>query len=379
MQMKKLIIAAIFLAVATGSALADVVNSKGKATVKYTEPKASPETKEKAVFAAQMKAVEMFYAEAGDAQAENLDAIRDKIQADPERFILESTVLQEEDKPENRQYTVVVRVALNGSNLRNALKKVSATGTATATDRSQLAFIFISRQVDTQTTYDARVTKRAIASEKGEGSGSISERGTEGESIKKSQISTNSTTKVKASYAAERAVTVETGGSTMQRSGTSTWKLIPSQNLNTVVSQIFKTSGYRVVDAQMVEPLTNGKLKVEAIENDYKSGNDLKSATLQNAVTGMRVAGVRYFAIGTLDVGQVTVDNASGLQRVAVTVNAKVIDVGQGIPESVAVAGPSQYAGIGPTEDEARTNALKLAAQNVSRELTSQLANAGLR
>jgi hypothetical protein len=378
MQIKKLAVTAL-LALCAHGAFADVVSSKGKATVKYTEYKANAETRDKALFNAQMKAIEAYYAEEGDSQAENLDAIRPIIKQDPDRFILESTILQEEDKSDLKQYTVVVRVSLNGSNLRNTLKKVSATGTTPAGDRSQLVFIFISRQVDTQTTYDARVTKRAIVSDKGNASGETSEKGTEGESVGRSQISTNASTKSKASYSNERAVTVETGGSSVARSGTSTWKLIPSQNLNQAVTQIFKTSGYRVAEAQFVEPLTNGKLKVAAIESDYKSGNDLQSVTLQNAVSGLRNAQVRYFALGTLDVGAVGIDPASGMQRVSVTVNAKVIDVGQGIPESVAVAGPVQYSGVGPTEDEARTQALKLAAQSAARELTSQLANAGLR
>jgi hypothetical protein len=378
MQITKLVLAAVF-ALCTGSAFADVVTSKGKATVRYTEYRANAETRDKAIFNAQMKAIESYYAEEGDSQAENLDAIRPLIKQDPDRFILESTVLQEEDKSDLKQYTVVVRVSLNGSNLRNTLKKVSVTGTTSTGERSQLVFIFVSRQVDSQTTYDARITKRAILSDKGKASGETSEKGTEGESIGRSQISTNASTKSKANYSAERSLTVETGGSSVARSGTSTWKLIPSQNLNQVVTQIFKTSGYRVAEAQFVEPLTNGKLKVAAIESDYKSGNDLQSVTLQNAVIGLRNAHVRYFALGTLDVGAVGIDPASGMQRVSVTVNAKVIDVGQGIPESVAVAGPVQYAGVGPTEDEARTQALKLAAQNAARELTSQLANAGLR
>lgn len=378
MQISKLIFSAL-LALSTNMALADVVDSKGKATVNYTEKKVNPETKVKAQLNAQMKAVEAYYAELGDAAAENLDAIFAKIKENPDRFILESTVLQEEDKPDSHQYTVVVRVSLNGSNLRNALKKISATGTAPAGDRSQLAFIFVSRQIDAQTSYDARVTKRAIVSDKGSAESSSSEKGTEGESIRKSQVSTNASTKTKAAYTAERAVTVETGGSSVARSGTSTWKLIPSQNVSQAVTQIFKTSGYRVAEAQFVEPMTNGKLKVAAIEADYKSGNDLQSITLQNVVAGLRIAQVRYFALGTLDVGQVGNDPATGLVRVSVTVNVKVIDVGQGIPESVAVAGPVQYAGVGPTEDEARTNALKLAAQSATRELTSQLANAGLR
>lgn len=378
MQIIKLIVLVVAV-LYTNISLADVVSSKGKATVKYTEQKATPETKDKALFNAQMKAVEMYYAEAGDAEAENLDAIRPKIKEDPDRFILESTVLQEEDRPDNHQYTVTVRVSLNGSNLRNALKKASAIGTTPVGERSQLAFIFVSRQIDTQTTYDARVTQRAIVSDKGVATGSTSERGNEGESIGKSRVATNAVTKSRAGYAAERQVTIETGGSSVARSGKSTWKLIPSQNLSQVVTQIFKTSGYRVVEAQYIEPMTNGKLKVASIEGDYKSGNDLKSSTLQNIVAGLRVAQVRYFALGTLDVGQVGEDPATGLQRVSVTVNANVIDVGQSIPETVAAAGPAQYSGVGPTEDEARTNALKLAAQSATRELTSQLANAGLR
>ena len=36
------------------------------------------------------------------------------------------------------------------------------------------------------------------------------------------------------------------------------------------------------------------------------------------------------------------------------------------IPDTVATVGPVQYAGLGPTEEEAQTNALKLAAQKRS-------------
>ena len=109
MQISKLIFSAL-LALSTNMALADVVDSKGKATVNYTEKKVNPETKVKAQLNAQMKAVEAYYAELGDAAAENLDAIFAKIKENPDRFILESTVLQEEDKPDSHQYTVVVRV-----------------------------------------------------------------------------------------------------------------------------------------------------------------------------------------------------------------------------------------------------------------------------
>jgi hypothetical protein len=44
----------------------------------------------------------------------------------------------------------------------------------------------------------------------------------------------------------------------------------------------------------------------------------------------------------------------------------------------VATVGPVQYMGLGTTESEAQTNALKLAAQNASHDLISQLTNAGI-
>jgi hypothetical protein len=45
---------------------------------------------------------------------------------------------------------------------------------------------------------------------------------------------------------------------------------------------------------------------------------------------------------------------------VAVTVNAKLLDISQTIPDTLASVGPVQYAGVGPTEDEARNNASSL-------------------
>jgi len=377
MQIAKIALTLIIFS--AGIAHADVVSSKGKASVTYSDTQATPETKTKALQAAQMNAIDFYYAEAGDAEVENLDAIREKIRSDPDRFILDTTVLNELDDPASHKYTVTVRVSLNGSNLRLALRSASAVGTTTTGERSQLAFIFLSRQVDTNTTFDARVTKRAVVSDQGDASKATQQAGTEGEVIKKSQVSTNASMKATESHDTEQTATIESGGASLVRSNATTWKLIPSQGLGDVVTQIFKTSGYRVAEAQFVEPLSGGKLKVAAIEGDYESGNDLRSATLQNVVEGLRTADVRYFALATLDVGQVGVDPTTGLKRMVVTVNAKVLDVGQRIPESVAVAGPTQYAGVGPTEDEARTNALKLAAQSAARELTSQLANAGLR
>ena len=358
--------------------MAQVQQARGKATVTYQGKTASPDDKAKANQAAQLKAVEFYYAEAGQSEAENFDAVRDKILANPDRYILESTVLAEQDSTDNKQYTVTVRISLNVANLRNAEKSNSAVARTGRANKSPLVFVFVSRQVDSTKSFDAHVFKRVDESVKGGASAATSQSGTEGEAIGRSQIKTNSSTSSQTKAAANLSHTVETGGSTVKRSSESSWRLIPSANLNQVFTSTFTQAGFKVMEAAFVEPYTGGHFKVSTIQDDYKSGSDLKSATLQSLVAGMRTAQIPYIALGTLDVGMADKDPSTGLMRVGVSVNAKILDVTQTIPDTIATVGPVQYAGLGPTEDEARTNALKLAASNAARELTSQVTNLGV-
>jgi hypothetical protein len=335
--------------------------------------------KAKALQNAQLKAVEFYYAEAGESEAANFDAMRAKIIENPDRYILETTVLAEDDNAASKAYTVSVRVSLNVANLRNDIKAGSAVGKATRSERSALAFVFVSREQDSEKAYDTRVTQRADLSEKVDASVAQAGKGTEGEKIGRGQISTNESRTDTVSASRNRSVTLETGGTRTRRASESTWRLFPSANLNQVFTQTFTRAGFKVNEASLIEPYTGGKFKVSMVENDYKAGNDLQSATMQGITQGMKNAQIPYIALGTLDLGLADTDPQTGMQRVAVTVNARVLDVTQTIPDTIASVGPVQYAGTGPTEAEARTNALKLAANNAARELTSQLTNLGLK
>lgn len=379
MQVIQKIIVWLSLTLLAAAAGAQVQQARGKASVSYAGKAATPEDKAKANMAAQLKAVEFYYAEAGQSESENFDAVRDRILANPDRFILETTVLSEEDNAERKQYTVSVRVALNVANLRNAVKANSAVVRGGPAGRSPLAFLFVSRQVDSTKTFDDRVFKRIDEAGSAKGSASSAEKTTEGEAIGKGQVSTNASTSSSAAASFQRSRTVETGGSTVRRAAESTWRLLPSANLAQVFTSSFARAGFKVSEAAMVEPYAGGHFKVAAVESDYKSGMDLKSATLASVVNGMRTAQIPYVALGTLDVGMTDRDPSTGLMRVSVTVNAKILDIGQAIPETIASVGPVQYSGVGPDEDVARTNALKSAATNAARELTSQVTNLGVR
>jgi len=375
MQVIRKLLVAIFAAAVALSAVAQVQRAAGKATVAYPGKSATPEVKAKALQNAQLKAVEFYYAEAGESEAANFDAMRQKIIDNPDRYILETTVLAEDDNAGSKAYTVSVRVSLNVANLRNDIKAGSAVGKASKSERSALAFVFVSREQDSEKAYDTRVTKRVELTDKIDAAGKKT--GTEGESIKSNQISTNESATLNASVTRSR--TVETGGTRTRRASESTWRLFPSANLNQVFTQTFTRAGFKVKEAALIEPTTGGKFKVAMVENDYKAGNDLQSSTMQAIAQGMKNAQIPYIALGTLDLGLADTDPQTGMQRVAVTVNARIFDVTEPVPDTIASVGPVQYAGVGPTEAEARTNALKLAANNAARELTSQLTNLGLK
>ena len=383
MQIMRKFFLAFLVLVACAGVQAQVATARGKASVVYEGSvfgsKATPEIKAKALKDAQVKAVEFYYAEAGQSESANFDAIRDRVFANLDKFILDTTVLDEQDQTDKRMYTVTVRASINVAQLRNAVKSSSPTQATAKGDKSKLTFLFVSRQVDSEKTFDDRVYQRVDRGVKVDATSSDARRGKEGESVGAKQVATNANKSRTASFEGKRTDTIETGGSTTRKASESTWRIFPSANLNSVFTGIFATAGFKVLEVGFVEPYTNGLLKIKNVENDYKSGNDLDPATLRDVVRGLQAAQVPYLAFGTLDVGLTDTDPATGLQRVAVTVTGKILDLSTGIPESISTVGPIQYAGVGPTEAEARGNALKKAADSAARELVSQLTNIGVR
>jgi hypothetical protein len=350
----RLFFLSVLLAVGFASS-AETVTAKGQATIKYEtslfSSKVSPEDKSRALSLAQFKAVEKYFAEAGDSQTENLDAIRAKIKADPERFILETAILSEEDRPDMKQYSITVRTTLNASQLRNALKSTSAVGSADKGDKSKLTFVFVSRQTDSAQSFDDRVYQTA--------------------EIKGRVKETKNSVDVR--------VSTETGGSTTRKATKKTFAIFPSNYLKSVFNGVFASAGYKVVDAAFLEPASKGLFKIKNVENDFKSGNDLQPQTERDIVIGLQNAQVPFIAYGTLDVRLSDTDPATGLFRVSVAATGKLLDAREATPVTVAEVGPIQSAGLGPTEEEAQTNALKNAANKVAKELLSQMTSAGIK
>lgn len=389
MQMIKYLLVVVLAALAA-QVSAQVHQARGQYMLSYKDSvsmfgrkEAPAEIKQKVRQEAALRAVEAYYAEAGQSESANFDSIRGKILENPGRYILDTTVISETDNTQDFQYSVVVRASLNVANLRNAVQSSSTVAKAAASEKSALSFVFVSRQVDSTKSYDDRVFKRQDNSATFSGSrqdrDAISEKTSEGESIKRAQVNTHGSASQEVdrsvNISAKSTVTSETGGSTVSRANESTWRVIPSANLNQVFISQFSQAGYDVIEAAMVE---SEKFRVSEIEADYKSGTDLQPKTLRSIAAGMKEAQIPYIALGTLDVGFPAKDPQTGLVRVSVTVNAKVWDVTRPIPRTRVAVGPVVYSGVGPSEDEARGNALKSAATSASQELSSRMTTMGL-
>jgi hypothetical protein len=373
---RTLLLALLLLSVPLGVS-AQIVNARGMGSTAYSMY-LNADDKAKALENAKINAVERYFAESGDAESQNFDKIRPTVQAKLNDFVLGTTVLSEEDSSDTKKYTVVARVELNIPRLRNALKSASTVGSKGA--YSSLTFLFVGRQAASVRNYDARTSSTTnTTSTSSQAAVSSSLKGKVDETVTPGSVEIASSFEGERSDTARSARTVEKEGSTTQNAADVSWRIVPTNYINTTVSGIFASAGFDVVDAAFIEPETDGLLSIKAMQGDYTSGNDLQPQTLRNVAAGLQKAGVPYMALTTMDIGIRDKDAATGLTRVHVTVTGKVLDLRGRFPRTVSSVGPVQYAGTGTTEDSATTSAMRQAAMAASRELVSQINTVGVR
>ena len=372
--MKKLVILLVGL-IFSVTCFAQVVASKGVGTASYGWSLSSGD-KEKAYRAAQVSAVERYFAEAGEAEAENFEAIQPKVEENLDKFLLSTTIINEQNQESAKKYSVSVRVEINVAKLRNALRGSSATAKATASgaEKSQLVYVFIGREAASVRSYDARVVQRVEVSDDRSVEHSASVKGNEGEKISGGNVGTSASRSGKANANFKRSVSVEKGGSTTRKADETSYRLLQMNNYKTSITSVFSQGGFNVADPEFV--LEDRELK--AVNQDFSAGNDLSPSTIRSVVGSLRKNQIPYLVLATLDVGAPLEDPATGMQRVAVSVTARVLDISGNLPREVASVPAVQYAGLGVDNASAQGKALKDAAIAAAREVISRLNAAGI-
>lgn len=353
-------------------AFAQVASAKGMGSVDYAG-KLRPEDRKEAQQKAAMAAVETYLAETNVAKVKIFAARRQEFAGKLDQLVLGSTILSDNDDKASRRYTVVVRADINAALLRAELDGGSATASSSQSQRSLLTFLFMSRQQDTAQSFQDREYRRVDAKGSARSSSSQSMSTVEGEKIGRGSIGTSDAVRSSSSASGNASAAVESGGSTTRRSDRISWKVANSNEINTAMTGVFSSAGYEVVEAEYVEAESRGLLSVARVRKDFSDGNDLSADTMRATANGVRAADVRYLAVGTMDIGMRDTDPVSGNVRVHVTVTGKVLDVSGRFPRTVSSVGPIQFAGLGPDESVARTNALTLASEKAAQTMVDEL------
>jgi len=380
MQINKLLVATILLA-ASGLAWGQSTTSKGVANAVLDGP-LTPEVKIQTVREAGINALDRYFSQTNQAKAKNYQLIRDDIIGNVDQYILSVAILSEDidGKPldeagdvEVGLYTIVVRADIDINRLGNELKSQSVTANTATADKSYMTMLFVARQQVSVQSFDDKVYKRTDTNAQLDMSGNMNNSITESENIRSDSVTLNDSREVSGQANVNSTVAVTTGGSTTAKADVVKWDLMTTSEMDAAMEGVFSLAGYEVVPAVFLEEESGGLVNIEAIRNDYRTGNDLSSETLRNTAKGVRVAEVPYLALGTLDVGMKSTDPATGLVRVNVTVTGKVLDVSGRFPKTASSVGPVQIAGLGQNATVARTNALSKAAETAARQLSDEL------
>lgn len=354
-------------------AFGDTVSSKGMATVSFSGSSPTAAQHEDALRLAKINAVERYFSETNSAQLKNYELVRSKIADHIDDYVLSFAVLSDEPDKAAKQLSIVIRADLNTIRLNNTLQASSAVSNTAEAQRSLLTFVFVAREQQSVQSFNDKVYKRTDTHSANQASSDNSHQGAEGEKLSKHDIQTHEQERRNAADVADTSESTTTGGSVTKKGDAVEWRVTPAAEINSVMTGVFSNAGYEVVEAEYLEQESNQLLSIAAFRADYSKGDDLSPATLRNAVKGAQAASVPYLAIGTLDVGVHDVDPTTGLTRVYVTVMGKVLNVTGRFPKTVSSVGPVQFAGLGPNETVARTNALKMAAENAANQLMNEL------
>lgn len=370
--MKKLVFA-LCTALFALNCQAQVVTVKGVGSVSY-QKKLTPVDKDKALQIAQVAAVERYFAEAGEAESQNFDAIEGTVKANLDKFILESAILNEQDIPGLNKYSVTLRVSLNVPKLKNAIKASTATAKTSNADKSQMVYVFVARQVASVKAFDDRVVKRAEVTQDASFNASVNKKGSDSESVKGNSVTTKGGKEIAVKASRTESINVETGGSTTRRADDVGYRLLSMGNQKTATTSVFSQAGFAVADPEFVL----GDNDFKAVNDDYSKGNDLSPSTMRGVVKSLRANNIPYLVVATFDVNEAQQDSATGLQKVGVSVTGRVLDLTSGLPREIAAVAPVQFFGLGPDNASATTKALKEASLSAAKEVVARLNAAGI-
>jgi hypothetical protein len=356
-------------------------NAKKKgAVVEQVVVGASARDKEIALRNARLNAIKSYFDDRGQAGLKNFERIKDKINEmlDSDDIIRSAVILNEKD--ESGRYTVTISVVISEGALNLLIEQVSAVGTAFKSQKSDIVYLFIGREVETVRQIGPTVTTGTSAKAEGMAASKAEVRAAseakEGERVTASQTSTTAERREKAEarIEAERRDSVEvktektTSSETVIKRDQVSYKLLPMINYLSNITNVFTQAGF-----DPIEPAEVIGDYLSFVNSDYEKGNDIDAGTYKAMTGKLRDADISYLVLAVLDVGTPEIDPATGLNSVVVSASVRVIDVSSRFSREVASVPVYQRAGRGTSVSEAQKNAISASSQHAAREVVERL------
>lgn len=348
------------------SVFAELSNMKASVTIAYkgglfsSEP--SAEIKKEAVEQARLVAWKKYVSKMSGATKDMYLSRQDMFLDNLSDYVVEVIILDDELDKKAKKYSVVVRASIDESAIASVLRSTSAAGSQNTGDGSYFSFVFVTREVDNQRSFQDKKTNI-----------------TKSESVASSEtkvaISGNNISESSDESSFSKSTT---GGSVERKADKITYIVASSQDINAAMSNILSTAGFEIVEYDDVVSECGGTER-EVIMEEFSVSDDMSRETRKGAINGNRECEVPLFAAGTLDIGLSDTDPVSGNKRVYVSARAQVWNLEKRLPKKVASVGPVQYSGLGPDAKVAMRNALNLAAEKAANEIVAILNSKGIR
>ena len=172
----------------------------------------------------------------------------------------------------------------------------------------------------------------------------------------------------------------ESGGSVTRKSDKISYKIISPDDMNGALSSALVKAGYELEEYGDIamDPECGKSPSPEQIDKTFASSDRMTRRQWFGAWKAAKRCEVMYFAVGTMT-ADVARTHQSGMKMVYVRIKGKIYSLAKRRPKQVSIIPPQQFAGLGPNEDVARTNALIKAGKRAGKIIAGELRKKGLR
>ena len=321
------------------------------------------DTREKGLEKARMSAWKKYIGGFSVARKSTYRANKKEILRNLEDLIMEEVVVQEKNDKEAKRYKVSLRVNFDDGSVTALFNDLSASGNQGLGMASDFGSVLIARVKMSSKGYD----EKRVNIKESEGLNSVTEQA--------ASDGNKSVDSVGSKTFSRRA----SGGSTTRKRVATTWEIDESyqETLSGAIEESLINAGFEPMDYNDLADY--GAPYMDEIYDEATDKGVLKGRTKSTIKNAAKDADWSYLGMGRVDLDLPITDAATGLFKVAASVNYQVYMFQNGKSRAVAKVRAKQVYGLGETMDYATNEALNMAAQAAVTIVVDQLQKKGVR